>query len=172
MKINFSLFLLIIWFLFSGEMVPAQQEKNQGEVGTSGQSGREDKFYSVGKEHYLPDSPFYRAGKKHYLQEKNPPAGGKIGQGDEKPTVVKDEMAPGEGKNTDDQRIIQIQIDIHNVAEEPPKDYGIIYMPMILPKHPKGPGNPPPQFAPHSPQTGNANPSGKGGFHQGPNFPR
>ncbi len=94
MKIRSLLFIVIIWFLFLGGVVQAQQEKGREDRLGTGQSPPENDSFIGGKEHYLPDSPFYMAGKRHYLQSDSSSNSGKIEQGNEKNPGPKDEKTP------------------------------------------------------------------------------
>jgi hypothetical protein len=167
MKTKSLLLLVIIWFLFMGGMLQAQQEKKQGEMTGAGQSSSEYRSYMGGKEHYMVDSPNYMAGKKHYLQGDPIPDSGKIIRGNEPISVSKGEMAPCERKESDDQGGTQIQININIIPEESTKGYGSIYLPVFHPKHHKGAGSLPPHVDSNHLQTGNFNPSESGGFRQG-----
>jgi hypothetical protein len=167
MKRKSLLFLVIVWLLSLGGIVQAQQEKKQGEMTGKGQSSSEYQPYMGGKEHYMVDSPNYMAGKRQYLQGDPFPDNGKIIQRNEPVSVSKGEMAPGERKESDDQGGAQIQININVIPEDTTKGYGIIYLPVLHPKHDRGAGNFPPHADSNPPQTGNFKPRENGGFHQG-----
>ena len=160
-------FIIIIWLLSLGGMVQAQQEKGQGDTAGGGRSPSEYNSYMGGKEHYLTDSPHYMAGKKHYLQGVPSPNTGNIGPGNDPNSPSKEKMASGERKKPDDPGGTQIQIEINGVLENPPKEYGIIYLPVIQPRHHGGKGKFPPRIDPNPPQPGNFNPGTSSGFHQG-----
>lgn len=169
MKTNLFLFIVVIWFLFLGGMVQAQQEKRQGDGAGTGQSPSEYNSYMGGKEHYLTDSPNYMAGKEHYLQGDPFSDRGKIGQENVPPiSDSKRQMETGGRTKPDDQGGTQIQIEIINVIpKDTTNEYGVVYLPIIPPKHHRGAVNPPPHVHPDPPQTGAFNPSAGGGFQQG-----
>lgn len=167
MKRKSLLFVFMICSLSLGGIVQAQQKRDQGDSAGTGRSSSEYYSYMGGKEHYLADSPNYMAGKKHYLQRDPFPDKGKIGQGNENISVSKGEMASGEREKPDDRGGTQIQIEINVIPEDTTKGYGIVYLPVIRPKHHRGPGSLPPHVDPNLPQTGNFNPGDSGGFHQG-----
>lgn len=163
---------IIILFLFFSGMASAQQEKGRGDMGGSGLSTSEYPSYTGGKEHYLADSPDYMAGKKHYLR--NDPSSGteKIGRGKEKIPASRDEITSAEEKNSEEQEKTQVQININVIPGDSSRETGIVYLPILRPKHHRDPGNPPPHVHPNPPQTGNFPPIVSGGFQQGTMNPR
>jgi hypothetical protein len=169
MKTKLFFFIVVIWFLSLGGMVQAQQEKGQGDKAGTGQSPSEYNSYMGGKEHYLTDSPNYMAGKEHYLQGDSFSESGKIGPENVPPISAPNrEMESGESRESDDQGGTQIRIEIINVIpEDTANEYGVIYLPVIRPKHHRGAGSLPPHVHPNPPQTGAVNPSAGGGFQQG-----
>jgi len=168
---NAKLFLsvLTIWFLSLGGVLQAQQEKRQGDNSGAGQSSPEYNSYMGGKEHYLTDSPNYMAGKEHYLQGRPSSASKQIGRENAPPiSASKRGMESGEGKKSGDEGKPEIQININVNPEYPANDYGVMYLPVIPPRHHRGPVNPPPPHVrPNPPQKGAVNPGGGGGFQQG-----
>jgi len=167
MKTKSLLFIVVICSLSHGGMVQAQQEKGQGDMAGSGLSPSEYHSYMGGKEHYLADSPNYMPGKKHYLRGDPFPDTEKIGRGKEEIPVSRGEMASGERKNSEEQERTQVQININVIPGDTSKEYGVIYLPVVRPKHHGGAVNPPPDLDPKPPQTGNFTPNVGGGFHQG-----
>ena len=91
MKTRSLSFMVVIWFLFLGGVVQAQQEKGREDRPSTGQSPPGYDSFMGGKEHYLADSPFYMAGKRHYRQSDSSSISGKNEQGDEKNPGPKDE---------------------------------------------------------------------------------
>ena len=156
--------IIIIWLLSLGGMVQAQQEKGQGDMAGGGRSPSEYNSYMGGKEHYLTDSPHYMAGKKHYLEGDPFSDSKKMGQGKEQIPLERGEKISEERKKPEESRV---QIEIHVTSRDTPNEYGVIYLPLIRPKHNWGAVSPPPNVDPNSHQTGNFNPNVGGGFHQG-----
>ena len=166
MKTKSLLFIVVICSLSHGGMVQAQQEKGQGDMAGSGLSPSEYHSYMGGKEHYLADSPNYMPGKKHYLGGDPFSDTEKIGRGKEEIPVSRGEMASGERKKSEEQGETQVEININVIPRDTPKEYGVIYLPVVPPKHHRGAVKPPPHVDPKPPQTGNFNPNVNGGFHQ------
>ena len=158
--------IVIIWFLFLGGMLHAQEEENREAMGGGGQSPSKDDSYMAGKEHYLPDSPYYMAGKRHYLEGKISPEKGENGQREEKTSIAKDARTAGQAKTADDQRNIQIQIEVNVIPEDTSGRNGIIYLPAIVPERRKGPVTPAPHPGPNPPHMGNFHPDAREGFHR------
>ena len=160
--------MVVILFLSLGGVVQAQQEKRGGDKGGPGQPPLEYRSYMGGKEHYLADSPNYMAGKEHYLQGDPFSDSGRIGQEKVPPiSASKREMETGERKKADDQGKPEIQINVNVIPEYPANEYGIVYLPVVPPKHHRGAVNPPSHVHPNPPQKGDFPPSAGGGLQQG-----
>ncbi len=167
MKTKSLLFIVAIWVLSLSGMSQAQHEKGRGDMTGANRSPSEYQSYIGGKEHYLPDSPNYMAGKKHYLRGDSFSDTEKIGQGKEQIPVSRGEMESRDRKKSEEQGETQVEININIIPRATPQEYGVIYLPIVPPKHHRGTVNPPPHVDPNPPQTGNTIPSASGGFHQG-----
>jgi len=65
------------------------------------------------------------------------------------------ERASGEKKNSEEHEKTQVQININVIPGDTPKETGVVYVPVVRPKHHRDAGNAPPQVHPNPPHAGN-----------------